>query len=175
MPPLFLTLLALVAGILASPYLDNRYLWIAFPLALAIASVRPRFALIAVLLFGSGIRAFQETRPPFIADDGLPVRVTAVLENAPEFRAPGYYLTIRSIRIDDAAIEGRARLTYFPPDDAEDLTDLFDDLALGSGDRIEVLVRLRRPGFTEMPEGSTIGVFLNGAESTGRVRFATRA
>ena len=172
MPPLFLTLLALIAGILASPYLDHRYLWIAFPLALAIAWVRPRFALIAVLLFGSGIRAFQETRPPFIADDGLPVRVTAVLENAPEFRAPGYYLTVRSIRIDDAAIDGRARLTYFPADDAEELTKLFDDLALGSGDRIEVLVRLRRPGVYRNAGGFDYRRFLErrGIYWTGSIR-----
>lgn len=172
LPPLFVALSALIAGILASPYLDNRFVWMTFPLALAVAFARPRFALVPVLLFGSGIRAFEETEPPYIEDDGLPVRVTAVLDNAPESRAPGYYLTVRLIRVGDAAVKGRARLTYFPPDDSEKLTELFDDLGLGSGDRIEVLVRLRRPGVYRNAGGFDYRQFLErrGIYWTGSIR-----
>jgi competence protein ComEC len=172
LPPLLFPLLALVAGILVSPYLDNRYVWLTLPLTLLVAIARPRTAFTTVFLFGSLIRTHYEVAPPHIVDDGLPARVEAVLEGAPQFRAPGYDLTARILRVNGVALSGSARLTYSPPDDGRQLAQIFEELELGSGDRIEVLVRLRRPSVYRNPDGFDYRRFLErrGIYWTGSIR-----
>ena len=132
-----------------SPYLDVSYVWITFPVALLIAIVRTRYALLAVFLLGGLLTSHREIRPTAIPDDGYPVRVVATVDDAPEYRAPGYYLNVRVLSVGDAEWWGRARLSYFPAD--ENLEQLFRQLDLGSGDRIEVLVRLRPPNSYRNP------------------------
>src|SRR5262249_13822491 len=61
----------------------------------------------------------------------------------PEWRGPGVYLDVDVLTVDDRPYRGRARLTEFL--DGAEQRALFDDLNLGAGDRLEILVRLRRP------------------------------
>ena len=172
MPPLLVPLLGLIAGITASPWLDAAPVWTLLSLAAVVAAARPRLAFIPVFLVGVGVRSHQEARPPYIVDDGLPVRVEAVLDRAPEFRAPGYYLTVRVVRVNDAPVLGGARLVYFPPEDQPQLVRLFEQLELGSGDRIALLVRLRRPTVYRNPGGFDYRRFLQrqGIYWTGSIR-----
>ena len=149
MPPLVPPLIALLAGILASPYLDVSYFPTMFPLALLIAIARTRYSLLPIFLLGGILASRQEMRPPAIADDEYAVRVVATVEGAPEYRAPGYYLNARILSVGEAEWWGRARLSYFPAD--EELERLFRQLDLGSGDRIEVLARLRPPNAYRNP------------------------
>ncbi len=120
-----------------------------FPLALLIAIARTRYSLLPIFLLGGILASRQEMRPPAIADDEYAVRVVATVEGAPEYRAPGYYLNARILSVGEAEWWGRARLSYFPAD--EELERLFRQLDLGSGDRIEVLVRLRPPNAYRNP------------------------
>lgn len=172
LPPLLPPLLALIAGIVASPYFDNRYVWLVVPLALAVVVARPRFALGVVFLLGSGIRSHHDVRPPYIADDGLALRVVAVLDGPPEFRAPGYYFVARVLTVNGTPLQGRARLTYFPPSADGELARLFEELVLGSGDRVDVLVRLRPPAVYRNPEGFDYRRYLQrrGIYWTGSIR-----
>ena len=142
------------------------------PVALVIAVARPRYALLVVFLIGSGVRSTHDVRPPNILDDGFPIRVTAVLEGAPESRVPGTYLNVRLITVGEEPWSGRARLSYFPSDGDPALAALFSQLDLGSGDRIEVLVRLRRPGIYRNPGGFDYRRFLErrGIYWTGSIR-----
>ena len=151
MAPLVPPLLAIVAGIASASALDTRSVWLALPLALAIAWARPRLALIAVFLFGAGIRGLQDGRPPYLADDGLPSRVTATLEGAPEYRPPGYHLIVDLESVNRRPVRGKARISYFPDEGTAEPAALFDGLDLGSGDRIELLVRLRPPSVYRNP------------------------
>ncbi len=130
-------------GIVASPGLNSHYVWKVIPLAILIATARTRYAPIPIFLLGAVLVSLQEDRPPAIVDDQYPVRVVAIVEGAPEHRAPGYYLNARIMSIGGTEWSGRARLSYFPA--GEYLDRLFRQLDLGSGDRIEVLVRLRPP------------------------------
>lgn len=172
MPPLLVPLLGLIAGIVASPWLDGAPIWALCPLAVLVAVARPRLAVIPVFLWGVGVRSHHDARPPYIVDDGLPVRVEAVLDHAPEFRVPGYYLTVQVVRVNDAPLRGGARLVYFPPEDDPELARLFEDLDLGSGDRIALLVRLRRPTVYRNPGGFDYRRFLErqGIYWTGSIR-----
>ncbi len=172
MPPLLVPLLGLIAGIAASPWLDAAPVWTVLPLAALVAAARPRLVFITVFLVGVGVRSHHEARPPYIVDDGLPVRVEAVLDRAPEFRASGYYLTVRVVRVNDAPLRGRARLVYFPPEDHPQLVRLFEQLELGSGDRIALLVRLRRPTVYRNPGGFDYRRFLQRQQIywTGSIR-----
>lgn len=160
MPPLVPPLIALLGGILASPYLDIYFVWITFPLALLIAIARSRYAFLAIFLLGGILTSRQEIRPPEIPDDGYPVRIVAVLEGAPEYRAPGYYLNARILSVGEVEWWGRARLSYFPAE--EDLERLFRQLDLGSRDRIEVLVRLRPPNSYRNPGAFDYRRYLEG-------------
>ena len=170
MPPLVPPLTALAAGILASPYIDISYAWIALPFACLVSIIRPRWTLIPVFVLGGIITSRQEIRPPGIPDDGYPRRVIARLEHAPEYRDPGYYLNVQILSVGGTEWWGRARLSFFPAD--EDLYRLFHELDLGAGDRIEVLVRLRPPNSYRNPGAFNYRQYLErqGIYWTGSVR-----
>jgi competence protein ComEC len=138
-----LSVATLVVGILLGPVLDLTYLRAAAPLTLVVVALRPRHAWLALFLLGAVARGHHEPRPQFLFDDGLPVRAVGVLERAPERRDSSYYLDIDLEAIGEEPWAGRARLAFFP--ETESGEDLFLGLDLGSGDRIEVLVRLRSP------------------------------
>ena len=143
MAPLFPPLAALIAGVVASPHLDPFFVWLSLVPTLLISLLRPKCLLLALCLIGAGLRANQEVRPPEIFDDGYPRRVVAVLEGSPEWRDPGHYFDVDIRTLDGRPWRGRARLSFFP--DADKLDNLFLDLELGTGDRVEVLTRLRPP------------------------------
>ena len=170
MPPLVPPLIALLAGILASPYLDLTYVWITFPVTVLIAIARVRYALLAVVLLGVLLASRQEIRPQAIPDDGYAVRVVATVDGAPKYRAPGYYLNVHILSVGEVEWWGRARLSYFPAE--EDLERLFRQLDLGSGDRIEVLVRLRPPNSYRNPGAFDYRSYLErqGIYWTGSIR-----
>ena len=77
------------------------------------------------------------------------VRLIGRLTKRPEWHGLGVYLDMQALSIDEQTAAGRARLVEFL-DDAE-LRALFDSLDLGSGDRVEILVRLHRPGVYRNP------------------------
>ena len=143
MAPLFPPLAALIAGVVASPHLEPFFVWLTLVPTLLISLFRPKFLLLALCLIGAGLRATQEMRPPEIFDDGYPRRVVAVLEGPPEWRDPGHYFDVDILTLDGRPWRGRARLSFFPDDDK--LDNLFRDLRLGTGDRVEILTRLRPP------------------------------
>src|SRR5262249_40281701 len=60
-----------------------------------------------------------------------------------DWRGIGVYLDVDVTSIDGRPFRGRARLTEFLEDGQ--LRSLFDALSLGSGDLLEIVVRLRRP------------------------------
>ena len=72
-----------------------------------------------------------------------PVRLVGLIRRAPEWRGLGVYLDLQVETLDGTPASGRARLTEFL--DEPELNNLFEDLELGRGDRVEILVRLRRP------------------------------
>jgi competence protein ComEC len=136
-----LPLLALIIGILLSPFLDPTSVWICFPLAIVISFARRWCSLIAVALLGAGLGGIQPPVPP---DPGnMPVRLVGRLTKPPEWRGVGTYLDVQLQTIDTQPYRGRARLTEFLDD--PELRRLFDELELGSGDRLEVVVKLNRP------------------------------
>ena len=61
----------------------------------------------------------------------------------------GTYLDIELQTVDAQPYQGRARLTEFLDDPEE--RRLFDALDLGSGDRVEIVVKLHRPGVYQDP------------------------
>jgi competence protein ComEC len=77
--------------------------------------------------------------PPLALPDpgDTATRVVGTLRRPPEWRGVGVYLDVQ-------LPDGRARLTEFIEDPEQRV--LFDALKLGSGDRIEILVKLHRPG-----------------------------
>ena len=143
MPPLLPPLVALVAGVLTAPYLHPEYVWLCVAPALPIGIARPKLAVLVIFLLGAGLRSNKDVQPPVIHDDGYPARAVVRLEGPPEWREPGYYLNVRMISVGGRSIGGRARLSFFPGD--AKLDRLFRDFGLGSGDRLEILVRLRPP------------------------------
>jgi competence protein ComEC len=76
-------------------------------------------------------------------------RVVGRLSRAPEWRGVGAYLDIELQTIDAQPYRGRARLTEFLDDPEQ--RGLFDALDLGSGDRVEIVVKLHRPGVYQDP------------------------
>jgi competence protein ComEC len=76
-------------------------------------------------------------------------RVTGWLTKAPEWRGLGVYLDLQLQTIDRQPYRGRARLTEFLDD--PELRRLFEALRLGSGDRLEIVVKLHRPGVYRDP------------------------
>lgn len=135
-----------------------------------IAIARVRYALLAVVLLGVLLASRQEIRPQAIPDDGYAVRVVATVDGAPKYRAPGYYLNVHILSVGEVEWWGRARLSYFPAE--EDLERLFRQLDLGSGDRIEVLVRLRPPNSYRNPGAFDYRSYLErqGIYWTGSIR-----
>jgi competence protein ComEC len=76
--------------------------------------------------------------PPLALPDpgDTAARVVGTLTRAPEWRGEGVYLDVQ-------LQNGRARLTEFLEDPEQ--RALFDALGLGSGDRVEIVVKLHRP------------------------------
>jgi competence protein ComEC len=140
--PLLFPLLAFVAGIAASPCLDPRAVWICLPLAILLGLARRPCALIAIFLAGAGLRSLE--RPvPALPPGNEASRVIGTLLRRPDWRGLGVYLDLDVESVDGIPYRGRARLTEFLED--PEPTALFNALDLGTGDRLEILVRLRRP------------------------------
>src|SRR2546430_10060196 len=76
-----LPLLALIIGILLSPCLDSRSVWICLPVAILISFAKRRCALLAVALAGAGLAARQ---PAVLPDPGdTAARLVARLTKSP--------------------------------------------------------------------------------------------
>ena len=109
-----LPLLALIIGILLSPCLDSRSVWICLPVAILISFAKRRCALLAVALAGAGLAARQ---PAVLPDPGdTAVRLVGRLTKAPEWRGLGVYLDVELQTVDGQRYPGRARLTEFLDD-----------------------------------------------------------
>lgn len=153
MAPLVPPLAALLLGILVSPFLDAEPVWLCVPLAVLLTCARPRYALLVMTLLGAGLRSLEPSVPPLPSASApdQPVRLVGRLSVAPEWRGLGTYLDIQLQSIDAHPTRGRARLTEFL-DDAE-LRRMFEALDLGSGDQVEILVKLHRPTTYRNPGG----------------------
>src|SRR5437870_7375855 len=153
-----LLLIPLLIGILLSPYLDERFEWAAIPAALVTLTFSQGFALLAsrfapsprgrgwtlwllVALIGAADASMLPAVPPIPEDTA--VRVVGKLTKAPEWRGIGTYLDLELQTVDRLPCRGSARLTEFLND--SDQRELFDKLDLGSGDRVEIVVKLHRP------------------------------
>jgi competence protein ComEC len=121
--------------------------WICLPIAILISIVRPWCALIAVALLGAGLALLRPAVPPHPGDE--PVRLVGRLARAPEWRGVGIYLDVELQTIDARPYRGRARLTEFL--DEPEQRRLFEALDLGTGDRLEIVVKLRRPVVYDNP------------------------
>jgi competence protein ComEC len=143
-----LPLFALIFGIFLSPCLDPRAIWISLPLAVLISFGKPWCSLIAVFLLGAGLASLTPIPPPD-SNDSTATRLTGWLNQAPEWRGLGVYLDLQLQTIDAQPGRGRARLTEFLED--PELLSQFEALDLGSGDRVEIVVKLRRPGVYRDP------------------------
>lgn len=141
MVPLFPVLLAFVSGILLSPCLDPHPVWLCLPLAVLLTFARRMCALLAMLLLGAGLRSLEPPVPPDPPDE--PVRLIGCLIRGPEWRGLGTYLDVELQTLDEQPYRGRARLKEFLDD--PELRRMFEALDLGSGDRLEILVKLHRP------------------------------
>jgi competence protein ComEC len=141
-------LLALIVGIFLSPCLDPTSVWICLPLAVLISFGKRWCGLIAVALLGSGLASLTPTPPPD-PGDAPASRISGQLLKAPEWRGLGAYLDLTLIAIDAQPARGRARLTEFLDDPEQ--RSLFDALQLGSGDHLEIVVKLRRPNVYRDP------------------------
>jgi len=135
-------LFALVVGILLSPCLDAHSVWICLPLAILISVGRRWCAPLAFVLLGAGVASLTPSPPPDRPDTAA-ARVQGRLTKSPEWRGPGVYLDLQVQYIDEQPVTGRARLTEFL--DEPEQRAMFQALKLGSGDRLEVLVKLHRP------------------------------
>jgi len=142
MIPLLLPLLALVAGILMSTHLDAGAVWLCLPLGVLLGIARKPCSLLAVFLLGAGLRSLEQTAPPPPAGSEASRVIGRVLRR-PDWRGLGVYLDVAVDSVDGQPSHGQARLTEFLEDPA--LLQLFNALNLGSGDRLEIVVRLRRP------------------------------
>lgn len=89
--------------------------------------------------------------PPLALPDpgDTAVRVVGTLTSAPAWHGVGSYLDLRLHTVDAQPYVGRARLTEFLDDPEQRV--LFDALDLGSGDRVEIVVKLHRPGVYRDP------------------------
>jgi competence protein ComEC len=142
MNPLLLPLLALIAGILASPHLVPFYVWLCLPVSIVLGLARRPCLLVAIFLLGAGL-ASTERPAPELPPGTEASRVVGRLLERPDWRGIGAYLDIAIESVDGTPYEGRARLTEFLDDPG--LLELFNALSLGSGDRVEIVVRLRPP------------------------------
>jgi len=104
--------------------------------------------LIAVALVGVIAGANQQrTVPPDPGDTAA--RIVCRLLKPPEWRGVGSYLDVEVQTVDAQPYRGRARLTEFLDDPQQ--RALFDSLDLGSGDRLEIVVKLHRPAVYRDP------------------------
>jgi competence protein ComEC len=167
--PLLPPLLALIAGILASDRLDPRSVWICLPLAVLLGFARKRCALLALFLLGAGLRSREEPVPP-LSPGTEASRIICRLLHQPDWRGLGVYLDVAVDSIDGVPYRGRARLTEFLEDPP--LTELFNALELGTGDHLEIVVRLRRPANYRNPGVFNFQRFLErqGIFWTGTIR-----
>ena len=140
--PLLFPLLAFVAGIAVSSGLDPRAVWICLPLAVLLGIARGPCALIAIFLAGAGLRSLERPILP-LPPGNEASRVIGTLSRRPDWRGLGVYLDLNVESVDGTPYRGRARLTEFLED--PEPAALFNALDLGTGDRVEILVRLRRP------------------------------
>ena len=104
-----------------------------------------------VLILCSIFRSCLE--PPLALPDpgDSAARVVGKLSQAPEWRGVGTYLDLELQTVDAQPYRGRARLTEFLNDSEQ--RGLFNALDLGSGDRVEIVVKLHRPGVYQDPGG----------------------
>ena len=138
---MFIGLAALIAGILLGPCLESSSVCLCLPPSILIALARPRYALLPAALLGAGLAAMQPEVPRDPGDTA--VRLVGRLRQAPQWHGLGIYLDVQLQTVDSLPCRGRARLTEFLDD--PETRRLFEELELGSGDRLEILVRLRRP------------------------------
>src|SRR5256712_5053680 len=159
-----LLLIPLLIVILLPTYLDERLVWAAIPAALVTLSFSRGFALLGsrfapsprargwtlwllVALIGAADASMLPAVPPIPEDTA--VRVVGKLTKAPEWAGVGTYLDLELQTVDRLLYRGRARLTEFLND--SDQRELFDKLDLGSGDRVEIVVKLHRPAVYRDP------------------------
>jgi competence protein ComEC len=147
MLPLLGPSLALMAGILVSPYLEPHSVWVCIPPTVLLCFVRRWCLVLLFALLGAGLRSLEPPVPPEPGD--VASRIVCRVLRPPEWRGLGVYLDVEVLTVDDRPYRGRARLTEFL-EDAE-LRALFETLRLGSGDRAEIVVRLHRPATYRNP------------------------
>jgi ComEC/Rec2-related protein len=145
----FLPLVALILGILLSPCLDPHALWICLGPAILLSFARRSAAYLSIFLIGALAAAYGSASPVPLDPGDTAVRLIGTLVECPEWRGLGAYLDVRMETIDGYPSRGRARLTEFL-DDPESRR-MFEELQLGSGDRLEILVKLRRPTVYQNP------------------------
>src|SRR5262249_45816345 len=114
--------------------------WICLPLACLIAVARRWGLLIVFGLLGT-LRTAQPIVPPDPGD--VASRVVGQLLKSPEWRGLGVYLDVELLSVDAGTYSGRARLTEFLDDPGQ--LAMFNTLDLGTGDQVEILVKLHRP------------------------------
>src|SRR5262249_46615605 len=144
---LFHLLIALIAGILLAPWVDATAVWICLPFSVLLSFIRRRCALLAVALLGSGLASLKPSVPPDPGDTA--VRLIGTLRHAPEWHGLGAYLDVQLHSVDGQPYRGQARLTEFLED--SETRQLFNQLELGSGDRMQIVVKLRRPSVYRDP------------------------
>lgn len=150
MPPLFWPVVCLTLGIVASPFVDVRYVPAALALALPIGLARPKLILIAVFL--GGILLGNPSVGPSLVPDAAPPanRVSMELTTRPQIEGDAVYLLGDVLEVDGEPVtRGRARLAWFPDDYGS--AAIYSSLNLGRGDRIDVLVDLRSPVSSRTP------------------------
>ena len=140
--PLLFPLLALIAGIVASSSLEPQAVWLCLPLAILLGLAQKKLLLIAVFLAGAGLRSLDRPVQPLPPGEEAS-RVIGTLSRRPDWRGPGVYLDLHVESIDGTPYRGGARLTEFL--DNPEQAALFRVLDLATGDRVEILVRLKRP------------------------------
>jgi competence protein ComEC len=141
-----LLLIPLLIGILLSSCLDSKSVWNAIPAAIALLTLpSPRgrwWCLYLITGLVAAVDASMVPAVPPVPEDSA-IRLVGKLTKAPEWRGLGAYLDVELHTIDAQPYRGRARLTEFLDD--VDQRELFDALDLGSGDRLEIVVKLHRP------------------------------
>ncbi len=147
-----LLLIPLLFGIFVSPCLDSTSVWIAIPvtiLMLLLPSGRGRkwILYLLVALVGAADVATIPTVAPVREDTA--VRIHGKLTKPPEWRGLGTYLDVQLQSIDAQRYRGRARLTEFLQDPEQ--RALFDAMHLGSGDLLEIVIKLHRPAVYRDP------------------------
>ena len=147
-----LLLISLLIGILASPCLDSRSVWTAIPITIVLLILpSPNGRKWLLYLLCTLVGAADDSMIPAVVpiETNTALRVLGRLTHAPEWRGLGAYLDVELQSIDAQPYRGRARLTEFLEDPEQ--RKLFDDLDLGSGDRVEIVVKLHRPAVYRDP------------------------